>query len=137
MVWNQGGWKAWFTCCVLSHVPSCWSFLAQGQAFFLQRTGDAPVAADVGADLECMRQQQALSLAYFDVFWGSAALAVLLVALVLLMRCSMAEKGAPLGPSNTTVDRAGTAAIMHPQHAGAHRGLEGSAASFHWSQFGV
>src|SRR5262245_24890988 len=53
-----------------------------------------------------VRQQRALVLVYFDVFWGSTALAVLLVALVLLMRCSMAKKGAPLGPSNTTVDRA-------------------------------
>src|SRR5262245_61624948 len=47
--------------------------------------------------LERVRQQQALSLAYFDAFRGSAVLAVLLVALVLLMRCSMAEKGVPIG----------------------------------------
>jgi hypothetical protein len=112
--------------------------LAQGQAFFLQRTGDAPLSRQMTVQtLERVRQQQALSLAYFDVFWASAALAALFVALVLLMRRSVAEKGAPLGPSNTPVDRAGTAAIVHPRHAGAHRGLEGSVASFHWSQFGV
>jgi MFS transporter, DHA2 family, multidrug resistance protein len=41
-----------------------------------------------------VRYQQALSLAYFDVFWVCAALAVLLVFLVPLMRRSTAEKGA-------------------------------------------
>jgi DHA2 family multidrug resistance protein len=40
------------------------------------------------------RDQQALSLAYFDIFWSAAALAALLVFLVLLMRRSVAAKGA-------------------------------------------
>ena len=44
--------------------------------------------------LENARDQQALSLAYFDVFWFSAAISALLVFLVLLMRRSVAEKGA-------------------------------------------
>jgi DHA2 family multidrug resistance protein len=44
--------------------------------------------------LEQLRQQQALSLAYFDVFWVSAVVAITLVLLVLLMRRSVAEKGA-------------------------------------------
>ncbi len=44
--------------------------------------------------LENARNQQALSLAYFDVFWFSAAVAVAMVFLVLLMRRSVAEKGA-------------------------------------------
>jgi len=37
------------------------------------------------------------TLAYFDVFWSAAVIAVLLVFLVLLMRSSVAEKGAHLG----------------------------------------
>ena len=41
-------------------------------------------------------QQQSLALAYFDVFWSSAAVAAGLVLLVLLMRRSVAEKGAAL-----------------------------------------
>ncbi len=47
--------------------------------------------------LERIRNRQALSLAYFDVFWVSAALAVVLVFLVLLMRRSVAEKGTHIG----------------------------------------
>ena len=41
-----------------------------------------------------LRQQQAASLAYFDVFWVAAVLGVCLVVLVLLMKRSVAEKGA-------------------------------------------
>ena len=44
--------------------------------------------------LENARNRQASSLAYFDVFWSSGALAVALILLVLLMRRSVAEKGA-------------------------------------------
>ena len=44
-----------------------------------------------------LRQQQAASLAYFDVFWLCAALGVVLVFLVLLMKRSVAEKGAHVG----------------------------------------
>jgi MFS transporter, DHA2 family, multidrug resistance protein len=47
--------------------------------------------------LENLRNQQALSLAYFDVFWSSAALALPLVLLVLLMRRAVAEKGTHIG----------------------------------------
>ncbi len=42
-------------------------------------------------------RQQASSLAYFDVFSVSAAVAVLMVFFVLLMRRSVAEKGAHIG----------------------------------------
>ena len=41
-----------------------------------------------------LRQQQAASLAYFDVFWLCAVLGVMLVFLVLIMKRSVAEKGA-------------------------------------------
>ena len=44
-----------------------------------------------------LRDRQAPSLAYFDVFWLSAAVSALLVFLVLLMRRSVAEKGAHIG----------------------------------------
>ena len=43
--------------------------------------------------LDNLRQQQALSLAYFDVFWLCAVLGVSLVLLVALMKRSVAEKG--------------------------------------------
>jgi DHA2 family multidrug resistance protein len=41
-----------------------------------------------------IRQQQASSLAYFDCFWAFAVLAFCLVVFVLLMKRSVAEKGA-------------------------------------------
>ena len=67
---------------------------AQGKAFFVQQTGDAPHAQEMTLKvLQNLRDKQALSLAYFDVFWSSAALALFLVFLVLLMRPSVAEKG--------------------------------------------
>jgi DHA2 family multidrug resistance protein len=47
--------------------------------------------------LENLRQQQASALAYFDVFWLLAVLTILLVPLVLLMKRSVAEKGAHIG----------------------------------------
>ena len=75
--------------------PSINSLLTQGQDFFMQQTGD-PVASrqlTIGS-LEQLRDQQALSLAYFDVYFVSAALAFGLVFLLLLMRRSVAEKGA-------------------------------------------
>ena len=44
-----------------------------------------------------LRQQQAASLAYFDVFWLFAVLSLGLVLLVLLMKRSVAEKGELIG----------------------------------------
>jgi len=43
------------------------------------------------------RQQQASALAYFDVFWLLAVPTLLLVPVVLLMKRSVAEKGAHIG----------------------------------------
>ena len=48
-------------------------------------------------ELANRRQEQAASLAYFDVFWLCAALGVGLILLVLLMKRSVAEKGAHVG----------------------------------------
>jgi DHA2 family multidrug resistance protein len=75
--------------------PEVQSFLDQGQAILVQQTGD-PVASKLMTlqALDDLRQQQAASLAYFDVFFLCAVLGVGLVVLVLLMKPSAAEKGA-------------------------------------------
>jgi DHA2 family multidrug resistance protein len=74
------------------------SFLDQTAGSFLQQTGD-PVAARQLAlqTLTNLREQQASSLAYFDVFWVLAVVMVALVFVVLLMKRSVAEKGARIG----------------------------------------
>ena len=67
--------------------PHVHAFLQKGQAFFIQRTGDPPRSREMTVQvLANLRQQQAASLAYFDVFWLCAALGVGLVILVLLMK---------------------------------------------------
>jgi DHA2 family multidrug resistance protein len=72
--------------------------LAQGQAFFLRLTGDPPMSHQMALGLiDQTRDQQASSLAYFDVFTISAAVGFALILLVLLMRRSVAEKGAHIG----------------------------------------
>src|SRR5947209_3193698 len=74
--------------------PATNSFLEQAQAFFLQRRGNPAGSQQLALQaLDNLRQQQAASLAYFDVFWLTAVLAVLLVPLVLFMKRSVAEKG--------------------------------------------
>jgi DHA2 family multidrug resistance protein len=78
--------------------PAVNSFGEQARAFFYQQTGDAAASQQMAVQaLENLRQQQAASLAYFDVFWLCAALGVALVALVLLMKRSVAEKGEHVG----------------------------------------
>jgi DHA2 family multidrug resistance protein len=73
-------------------------YAAQGQAFFYQQFGDpAGALQQTWQGLEDQRQQQAGSMAYFDVFWLCAALGVALIFLVLLMKPSAAEKGAHIG----------------------------------------
>jgi DHA2 family multidrug resistance protein len=69
-------------------------FLGQSREFFAQQSGD-PAGSQLTSvqALEDLRQQQAASLAYFDVFWLFAVLALGLVFLVLLMKRSVAEKG--------------------------------------------
>jgi DHA2 family multidrug resistance protein len=74
------------------------TFLEQARAFFYQQTGDAAGSHQRAVQvLENLRQQQAESLAYFDVFWVAAVLGVALAFLVLLMKRSVAEKGAHIG----------------------------------------
>jgi MFS transporter, DHA2 family, multidrug resistance protein len=74
------------------------SFFNQARGAFLQQTGD-PVAAQQLAEqvLENLRQQQASALAYFDVFFILAAVTLVLVPVVLLMKRSVAEKGTRIG----------------------------------------
>jgi MFS transporter, DHA2 family, multidrug resistance protein len=73
--------------------PEVTSFLEQTRAFFSLKTGDAvgsqQIALQMLADL---RQQQAASFAFFDVFWVAAVASLGLVFLVFLMKRSVAEK---------------------------------------------
>jgi MFS transporter, DHA2 family, multidrug resistance protein len=72
--------------------PEASSFLEQARAFFYLQTGDPAgsqrLALQVLADL---RQQQAASFAFFDVFWVAAVASLVLVFLVFLMKRSVAE----------------------------------------------
>jgi DHA2 family multidrug resistance protein len=79
--------------------PAVHDFVQQGQAFFLQQNGDAPLSQNLAiAALQQLRDQQASSLAYFDIFFALAIVSALLVFLLPLMRRSVAEKGtAPAG----------------------------------------
>jgi DHA2 family multidrug resistance protein len=78
--------------------PPVNNLLTQGQSFFLQHNGDAVLSHQMALGvLGHSRAQQAASMAYFDVFSLSAAVAVLLVVFVLLMRRSVAEKGSHIG----------------------------------------
>jgi MFS transporter, DHA2 family, multidrug resistance protein len=70
------------------------TYLDQGKAFLFQSSGD-PVWSQQASlqSLDDLRQQQASSLAFFDVFWLCAAVSLALVTLVFFMRRSVAEKG--------------------------------------------
>jgi DHA2 family multidrug resistance protein len=75
--------------------PAVTQFLAQGRDFLARQTGDAALSAQMAyQSLADLREQQALLLSYFDVYFLCAAVAGVLVFLVLLMRRSVAEKGA-------------------------------------------
>ncbi len=74
------------------------SFLDQARGVFLQQTGDPTAAQQLAWQaLENLRQQQANSLAYFDVFLVLAVVTLVLVPVVFLMKRSLAEKGAHIG----------------------------------------
>ena len=81
-----------------SHVRE---FLGKARDLFLQQTGDPARSPQLGLQsLDDLRQQQAVSLAYFDVFWLCAVLSLALVVLVLFMKRSVAEPGEHIGASN-------------------------------------
>ena len=74
--------------------PAVNQLFARGSLFFMQHTGDAEQSRAMTLKaLQQLRDRQAESLAYFDIFWVSAIVSVMLVFLVLLMRRSVAEKG--------------------------------------------
>ena len=75
--------------------PAVNSYLTQSQTGLLQLSGD-PVAARQMAwqTLDNLRHQQASALAYFDSFLISAVVAFALILLVIMMKRSVAEKGA-------------------------------------------
>jgi DHA2 family multidrug resistance protein len=74
------------------------AFLAQMDRYFLSTTGDPALAHERALKaLDTLRQQQANSLAYFDVFFLSAVLTAVLVVFMFFMKPSRAEKGAPVG----------------------------------------
>jgi DHA2 family multidrug resistance protein len=77
--------------------PAVTSYVDQAQRVFLQQSGD-PVAANQMAlqSLANLREQQSSSLAYFDVFFIFAVIAVALIVLVFFMKPSVAVKDAHL-----------------------------------------
>jgi DHA2 family multidrug resistance protein len=75
--------------------PSVSDFVGQTQPGFMQLTGDPVAAQQMTAQaLSNLRDQQALSLSYFDCFWVFAVVGGVLVLLVPWMRRSVVEKGA-------------------------------------------
>jgi DHA2 family multidrug resistance protein len=73
-------------------------FLVRARELYLQKTGDPTRSLQLSVQsLDDLRQQQAASLAYFDVFWMGAVVALAMVILVLLMKRSVAEKGEHIG----------------------------------------
>ena len=78
--------------------PAVHSFLDQASGPFRQETGDPAGTQQLALQtLANLREHQASSLAYFDVFWVLAVAAVVLVLLVLVMKRSVAERGARIG----------------------------------------
>lgn len=75
--------------------PALTDLLKQGKEFFLQHTGDPRLSELMTVNVfQQVRAQQAAALAYFDIFWALGILALFLAPMVLLMRRSVAEKGA-------------------------------------------
>ncbi|HUB95232.1 MAG TPA: DHA2 family efflux MFS transporter permease subunit, partial [Stellaceae bacterium] len=71
------------------------AFLGRARLFFHQQTADPAAAQQLAwQELYKLRQQQASSLAYFDSFWMFALVTFALLFLVLMMKRSVAEKGA-------------------------------------------
>jgi DHA2 family multidrug resistance protein len=78
--------------------PAVHSFLEHAQTRFLQQNGDPAAAQQLAWQaLENLRQQQASALSYFDIFWLLAAVTLVLVPVVLVMKRSVAERGARIG----------------------------------------
>lgn len=77
--------------------PNLGEYLNGLQQHLKPFTSDASGADSLAYQIvDNIRQQQAASLAYFDVFWVFGVVAVVLIVPVFLMRRSVAEKGAHL-----------------------------------------
>jgi DHA2 family multidrug resistance protein len=75
--------------------PAANDFLAQAQSGLFQLGGDPAAARQIALQsLDNLRQQQSSALAYFDTFLFFAAVGGALTFFVLLMKRSVAEKGA-------------------------------------------
>jgi DHA2 family multidrug resistance protein len=75
--------------------PAVQNLFVRGTEFFSRHTGDLPLSIKMTLDaLQESRNKQALSLAYFDLFFAFGVLSVVLVLLVALMKKAVAEKGA-------------------------------------------
>ncbi len=75
--------------------PAANRFLAGAHDTFVRHNGDPVLSDRLGlAALGNLRDQQALSLAYFDIFFVAAVLSAAIILLVFLMKRSVAEKGA-------------------------------------------
>jgi DHA2 family multidrug resistance protein len=76
--------------------PAVGRFFERASGFFMHQAAGDGYHAQRNAlyVLRELRERQALSLSYFDVFWYSAVVAIILVLAVGLMRRSVAEKGA-------------------------------------------
>ncbi|MFO0887841.1 MAG: DHA2 family efflux MFS transporter permease subunit [Isosphaeraceae bacterium] len=75
--------------------PNVAEALSSGQAQLQQRLGDPAYSEQLTYQiLSDTRQQQSAALSYFDAFWVFAILALMLCPLVLLIRRSVAERGA-------------------------------------------
>jgi DHA2 family multidrug resistance protein len=73
--------------------PAVSSSLEQVQAYFFEQTSDPGGSRQMALQvLAGLRQQQAASLAFFDVFWAAAVVSLGLVLLVFLMKRSVAKK---------------------------------------------
>ncbi len=70
------------------------TFMDRATTYFYSFNGDFMASQKLALHaLDNLRQQQALSLAYFDVFWLAAVMGISLVPLVFLMKRTVAEKG--------------------------------------------
>ena len=75
--------------------PAVTDFLKEAQTALLRTTGDIDGARQIALQtLENLRQVQASALAYFDTFFIFAVVSASLVFVVMLMKRSVAEKGA-------------------------------------------
>jgi MFS transporter, DHA2 family, multidrug resistance protein len=84
-----------------SSIPLTWPwhpFSSKPGKCSCSKTGDPSAAQELAWQaLENLRQQQASSLAYFDVFLLLAVATLAVMPAVLLMKRSVAEKGAHIG----------------------------------------